>query len=67
LHVRVESNVQLYKKTNSDCKLLLTKVIYFNVSTGITNAAFITIRILGVTTLDIVRANTFVAEAKVNI
>lgn len=32
-----------------------------------TNAAFVTIRILGVTTLDIVRANTFVAEAKVKI
>lgn len=32
-----------------------------------TNVSFIIIRILGVTTLDIVRANTFVAEAKVKI
>ena len=55
----------LLKKTK--CRLLIVthKVIHFNVNN--TNAAFVTIRILGVTTLDIVRANTFVAETKVKI
>ena len=56
-HVTVEHKMKIANHNS--------KVIHFNVSN--TNAAFITIRILGVTTLDIVRANTFVAEVKVKI